>query len=135
MVGATAEDQQSNAVEETRRQQYPTYCCLGLVAAPSLIAAQASVGWAERGVVTGANMFARSIGSAVGVAVFGAVANAVLDASGGPTNPDAVIDAGAAVFIAVLVATLLTIVSAVAMPKIRADDAELSQPEPAADSR
>jgi EmrB/QacA subfamily drug resistance transporter len=108
---------------------------LGLVAAPSLIAAQASVGWAERGVVTGANMFARSIGSAVGVAVFGAVANAVLDASGGPTNPDAVIDAGAAVFIAVLVATLLTIVSAVAMPKIRADDAELSQPEPAADSR
>ena len=99
---------------------------LGLVAAPSLIAAQASVGWADRGVVTGANMFARSIGSAVGVAVFGAVANAVLDASGGPTNPDAVIDAGAAVFIAVLVATVLTIVSAVAMPKIRADDAELS---------
>ena len=103
---------------------------LGLVAAPSLIAAQASVGWADRGVVTGANMFARSIGSAVGVAVFGAVANAVLDASGGPTNPDAVIDAGAAVFIAVLVATLLTIVSAVAMPKIRADDAELAQPAP-----
>ena len=103
---------------------------LGLVAAPTLIAAQASVGWAERGVVTGANMFARSIGSAVGVAVFGAVANAVLDASGGPTDPDAVIDAGAAVFVAVLVATVLTIVSAVAMPKIRADDAELAQPAP-----
>ncbi|MBN9325908.1 MAG: MFS transporter, partial [Cellulomonas sp.] len=42
---------------------------LGLVAAPSLIAAQSSVGWGERAVVTGANMFARSMGSAVGVAV------------------------------------------------------------------
>ena len=40
----------------------------------------------------------------------------------------------AAVFIAVLVATVLTIVSAVAMPKIRADDAELSQTEPAGDA-
>ncbi len=79
---------------------------LGLVASPSLIAAQASVGWAERGVVTGANMFARSIGSAVGVAVFGAVANAVFGTSGGPNQPSAVVDAGAAVFLAVLVATV-----------------------------
>ncbi len=101
---------------------------LGLVAAPSLIAAQASVGWDERGVVTGANMFARSIGSAVGVAVFGAVANAVLDTSGGPTNPQAMINAGSAVFLAVLVATVLTIVVSVLMPKLRADDAELAQP-------
>jgi MFS family permease len=107
---------------------------LGLVAAPSLIAAQASVGWAERGVVTGANMFARSIGSAVGVAVFGAVANAVLDASGGPTNPQAMIDAGSAVFLAVLVATVLTIFVSVLMPKLRADDAELAQPEMAPES-
>ena len=33
---------------------------LGWVAAPSLIAAQASVDWDERGVVTGINVFARS---------------------------------------------------------------------------
>jgi MFS family permease len=99
---------------------------LGLVASPSLIAAQASVGWSERGVVTGANMFARSIGSAVGVAVFGAVANAVLDASGGPNQPSAVVDAAAAVFVAVLVAALLTCVGAVLMPAIRADDPELA---------
>jgi MFS family permease len=107
---------------------------LGLVASPSLIAAQASVGWAERGVVTGANMFARSIGSAVGVAIFGAVANAVLDRSGGPTQPQAVIDAAGAVFVAVLVATVLTTIVAFVMPALRADDAELSQPEPAAES-
>jgi MFS family permease len=55
---------------------------LGFVAAPTLIAAQATVGWAQRGVVTAANMFSRSIGSAVGVALFGAVANATLRSTG-----------------------------------------------------
>ena len=59
---------------------------MGLVATPSLIAAQASVGWHERGVATGANMFARSIGSAVGAAVLGAVANGVIAASGRPRD-------------------------------------------------
>jgi hypothetical protein len=39
---------------------------------------QSSVGWDRRGVVTGTNMFARSVGSAVGVAIFGAIANASL---------------------------------------------------------
>ena len=100
---------------------------LGLVASPSLIAAQASVGWSERGVVTGANMFARSIGSAVGVAVFGAVANAVFERSGGPNQPSAIIDGSTAVFVAVLVASVLTTVAAAVMPAVRADDAALVQ--------
>jgi EmrB/QacA subfamily drug resistance transporter len=51
---------------------------LGLVASPSLVAVQSVVGWAQRGVVTGTNMFGRSLGSALGAAVFGAVANATL---------------------------------------------------------
>jgi EmrB/QacA subfamily drug resistance transporter len=51
---------------------------LGLVASPTLVAVQSVVGWDRRGVVTGANMFCRSMGSAVGAAVFGAVANASL---------------------------------------------------------
>ena len=55
---------------------------MGLVASPTLIAAQSTVGWNERGVVTGTNLFCRSLGSAVGVAVFGAVANATLGSSG-----------------------------------------------------
>jgi hypothetical protein len=42
------------------------------------VAAQSVVGWAQRGVVTGTNMFSRSLGSAVGAAVFGAIANATL---------------------------------------------------------
>jgi EmrB/QacA subfamily drug resistance transporter len=56
---------------------------MGLVASPTLIAGQAAVEWSVRGVVTGTNMFARSMGSAVGIAVFGALANASLAASGG----------------------------------------------------
>ncbi len=51
---------------------------MGWVASPCLVAAQASVRWDVRGVVTGTNMFARSMGSALGIAVFGAIANAAL---------------------------------------------------------
>ncbi|TCO64451.1 MDR family MFS transporter [Actinocrispum wychmicini] len=51
---------------------------LGLTSSPSMIAVQSSVGWERRGVATGTNMFSRSLGSAVGVAVFGAIANATL---------------------------------------------------------
>lgn len=52
---------------------------LGLMSSPNLVAVQSVVGWDRRGVVTGTNMFFRSIGSAVGAAVFGAIANTTLD--------------------------------------------------------
>ena len=97
----------------------------GLVASPTLIAAQSSVPWAERGVVTGANMFMRSMGSAVGVAIFGAIANSVISGSGlGAHSPVAIQAASGAVFLAVIVATVATIAGAVAMPKARVDDIE-----------
>jgi EmrB/QacA subfamily drug resistance transporter len=51
---------------------------LGLAASPTMVAVQASVGWDQRGVVTGTNMFCRSLGSAVGAAIFGAIANTTL---------------------------------------------------------
>jgi EmrB/QacA subfamily drug resistance transporter len=51
---------------------------LGLVNSPTVVAVQSVVGWDRRGVVTGTNMFSRSLGSAVGAAVFGAIANATL---------------------------------------------------------
>lgn len=54
---------------------------MGWIASPTLIAAQAAAEWQIRGVVTGTNMFARSMGSAVGIAVFGALANAALASS------------------------------------------------------
>jgi EmrB/QacA subfamily drug resistance transporter len=61
---------------------------LGFSASPSVVAAQSSVDWQTRGVVTGANMFSRSVGSAVGVAVFGAVANGVVAARLGGDHED-----------------------------------------------
>lgn len=51
---------------------------MGFIASPSLVAAQSAVEWHNRGVVTGTNMFARSMGSALGIATFGAIANASL---------------------------------------------------------
>ena len=91
---------------------------LGLIASPTLIAAQSSVGWAERGVVTGNNMFSRTLGSAVAVAAFGAVANAVLDrASGSGEGPVEVLaDASAAVFTGVAVVALATVAAIAFMP-------------------
>jgi len=53
---------------------------LGFTTSPTIVAAQSVVGWDRRGVVTAANMFARSLGSAVGAAIFGAIANATLAA-------------------------------------------------------
>jgi Na+/melibiose symporter-like transporter len=93
---------------------------LGTVATPTLIAGQSSVGFAERGVVTGSNTFLRSVGSAVGVAVFGAVANGVL---GGRTDAASVSSASTAVFIGVVVAGALTLVAAAFMPSFRAEHA------------
>jgi EmrB/QacA subfamily drug resistance transporter len=54
---------------------------MGFTAAPTLVAAQSSVGWAERGVVTANNIFLRSLGGALGVAVFGAIVNATIGAT------------------------------------------------------
>ncbi|MHB1171913.1 MAG: MDR family MFS transporter [Lacisediminihabitans sp.] len=93
---------------------------LGLVATPSLIAAQASVPWNERGVVTGANLFARSMGSALGVAIFGAVANAIFAASGASERDVAAVEAASSsVFIAVAIASVVTVGAALAMPRTR----------------
>lgn len=99
-------------------------CCvvtglgMGLVATPSLIAAQSSVLWNQRGVVTGTNLFARSVGSAVGVAILGAIANSVFASHpGGENSIPTVISATTAVFIAVGVAAVATLLAAFAMPR------------------
>jgi len=108
---------------------------LGLVASPTLIAAQSSVPWSERGVVTGANMFLRSMGSAVGVAIFGAIANGVIARSGlGEQSPVAIQAASGAVFLAVVVAAIVTIAGGIAMPSARVDDIEHRPAEEAAAS-
>ena len=90
---------------------------MGLLAVPTLIAAQSSVDWNERGVVTGNNMFARSLGSAVGVAIFGAIANSIFGPGDIRSVGSAAIQSGAAaVFIGVLIVAAATAVAVVAMP-------------------
>ncbi|WP_372968667.1 MFS transporter [Microbacterium sp.] len=90
---------------------------LGWSAAPTLIAAQASVGWGERGAVTGMNAFARSAGSALGVAVFGAISNSVIAQGAGPDDPATIISASVWVFIGAAVVAVLTLLAAAFMPR------------------
>jgi hypothetical protein len=83
------------------------------------------VPWNERGVVTGTNLFSRSIGSAVGVAVIGAIANSIFAAGvGGESNPRVLTDASGAVFLAVLICAVLTVLAALLMPQARVEDVE-----------
>jgi EmrB/QacA subfamily drug resistance transporter len=96
----------------------------GLVSSPSIVAAQSSVTWQQRGVATGGAMFARSVGSAVGVAVFGAIANGVVTShlGGGVPNledltPSVLEPAIHAVFVASAVAALALLVVGLLMPK------------------
>jgi EmrB/QacA subfamily drug resistance transporter len=96
----------------------------GLVTSPSIVAAQSSVTWRFRGVATGTTMFSRSVGSAVGVAVFGAIANGVVASRLGPGVPDlqhltpAILEpAIGAVFAASAVVALALVVVGLLMPQ------------------
>jgi multidrug resistance protein len=90
----------------------------GFSAVPSLVAVQSSVEWSERGVVTGTNVFSRSLGQALGAAVLGAVANAIIVNLGGNAHdPHTIIAASTAVFVGVAVIAVLILVAALAMPR------------------
>ncbi|WP_454197853.1 MDR family MFS transporter [Nocardia sp. Marseille-Q1738] len=88
---------------------------MGLVATPTLIAAQTSAEWTERGVVTSANMFARSIGSAVGVAVFGAMVNARVGHTDHP-QPAALASAVHLVFGTIAAMAVVMVLASAMMP-------------------
>jgi EmrB/QacA subfamily drug resistance transporter len=53
---------------------------LGLVFTCVVVGPQSTVGWGERGVVTGTVMFCRYLGQSVGAAIFGAIFNGTLSA-------------------------------------------------------
>jgi EmrB/QacA subfamily drug resistance transporter len=100
---------------------------LGFVASPTLIAAQTTVGWTERGVVTGTNMFGRSIGSALGVALFGAVANTTLGGAAGRSA--SLVRATHHVFLGVLALALAMAVAVLALPRGLRDPGRPYRPE------
>jgi multidrug resistance protein len=90
----------------------------GFSAVTTLVAAQSSVSWEERGVVTGTQMLFRSVGQALGAAVLGAVANGVIAAHGGDEQNRATMQAAAtSVFLAATGIAVLLLVAALSMPK------------------
>lgn len=92
---------------------------LGLMASPSLIMAQASVPWNERAVVTGTNSFMRTLGSTIGVAILGSVANAVIANGAGPDDPATLADAAVVMFTVTAGLSFLAILTAAVMPATR----------------
>lgn len=91
---------------------------LGWTASPTLIAAQSSVTWERRGVITANNMFARSIGSAVGVAVFGAIVNAITHTSGASVpTASALVTAMHVVFWALAILAGIMMLAVLLMPR------------------
>ncbi|CAN5326877.1 MDR family MFS transporter [soil metagenome] len=91
---------------------------MGLISTSILVSAQSSVPWNERGVVTGTNLFARSIGNGVGVAILGAIANSIFGRGDAASLSPATIEAGtAAVFLAVFIVVVATVAAALAMPR------------------
>lgn len=90
---------------------------LGWTATPTLIAAQAAVEWNQRGAVTGLNVFARTAGGAIGVAVYGAISNGIIARGGGEYDVPTIISATNWVFVGVAVTAALMLLTATAMPR------------------
>jgi hypothetical protein len=74
------------------------------------------VDWGRRGLVTGSNMFIRTLGSAVGVAVFGSIANGRL-AHRKQTAP-AIYHAINGVFWALVVVAVLGVAAQLLLPRM-----------------
>ena len=113
---------ESSSVSQVGAASFVIGLGMGFAAAPTLIAAQSAVRWQQRGVVTGTNMFFRSAGSAVGVAVFGAIVNATLGRSGvagGRVAPEALTTAVHHVFIGTAVLTVAMLAAVLLMPRDR----------------
>lgn len=83
---------------------------MGLIVSPLIVGLQNTVGWAQRGVVTGGAMFARFLGQSVGAAVFGAVTNSVLRSHAHEVEAAQMDASTHAVFIGLLIAAVVTFV-------------------------
>jgi len=88
---------------------------LGFSSVSTVVAVQSVVGWGQRGVVTGSNMFIRTLGSAVGIAVFGSIANGRL--AHRRQTPEAIFHAVHAVFWALVAVAVLGVASQLLLPR------------------
>lgn len=90
---------------------------MGLLFSPLIVGLQNTVGWDQRGTVTGGLMFSRFLGQSIGAAGFGAVANAVLRRYEPDTSAAAMGAASHAVFVGLLVAAVATVVLLLTVPR------------------
>ncbi len=81
---------------------------MGLMLSPLIVGLQNTVGWSQRGVVTGGAMFSRFLGQSIGAAVFGAVTNTVLRDHAHESHVAAMHASAHAVFTGVLLASIVT---------------------------
>ncbi|MGB3696604.1 MAG: MFS transporter [Gordonia sp. (in: high G+C Gram-positive bacteria)] len=81
---------------------------MGLIVSPLLVGLQNTVGWSERGTITGGAMFARFLGQSLGAAVFGAITNSVMAGRRESSIAVATNAAAHATFIGLLGAAVLT---------------------------
>jgi MFS family permease len=88
---------------------------MGFASVSTVVAVQSVVGWGRRGVVTGSNMFIRTLGSAVGIAVFGSIANGRL--AHRRHTPTAIFHAVHGVFWALVVVAILGVAAQLMLPR------------------
>ncbi|WP_148302188.1 MDR family MFS transporter [Tomitella biformata] len=81
---------------------------MGLIVSPLLVGLQSTVGWSERGTITGGAMFARFLGQSLGAAVFGAITNSVLRGQHGVAADIATNAATHATFVGLLISAVAT---------------------------
>jgi EmrB/QacA subfamily drug resistance transporter len=88
---------------------------LGFASVSTVVAVQSVVGWGRRGMVTGSNMFIRTLGSALGIAVFGSIANGRLEHR--KHTGVVIYHAVHAVFWALVVVAVLGVAAQLALPR------------------
>ncbi|MGV0837480.1 MDR family MFS transporter [Mycolicibacterium thermoresistibile] len=90
---------------------------MGWLFSPLIVGLQNTVGWEQRGTVTGGLMFSRFLGQSIGAAGFGAVANSVLRRYEGAPTEVAMHAASHAVFVGLLVAAVVTVALLLVVPR------------------
>ncbi len=91
---------------------------MGLIFTPLIVGLQGTVGWSERGTITGGTMFARFLGQSLGAAAYGAAFNAGMQAHADASPALRVHESTHVVFLGLLAVAVLTcVLLALAVPR------------------
>ena len=82
---------------------------MGLLFTPLIVGLQNTVGWSQRGTITGGTMFSRFLGQSLGAAAYGAAFNAGLRAHGHASQVARVHESTHLVFVGLLAVAVLTV--------------------------